>query len=144
VLGSMGFSGLRIGFGASAALPHLLCRPRLERENDGAQQIGGGTGRSKRDADAGGAFHDAGSNLEQPQAQGGELGSRQSGGLRDRLLDASQQPVGSGVQDQAHLIGIGRAARSAVTGQLGLVQLDCSASITMSGRASTRRRGQIG
>ena len=66
----MGFSGLRIGFGVSAALPHLLCRPRLERENDGAG-AGGGTGRSERDADAGGDFHDAGSNLEQPQAQGG-------------------------------------------------------------------------
>jgi hypothetical protein len=43
----------------------------------------------------------------------------QSGGLRHRLLDAPQQPVGSRVQDQAHLIGIGRAARSAVTGELG-------------------------
>ena len=28
------------------------------------------------------------------------------------------------MQDQTHLIGIGRAARSAITGQLGLVQLD--------------------
>jgi hypothetical protein len=28
------------------------------------------------------------------------------------------------VQDQAHLIGIGRAARGAITGQLGLVPLD--------------------
>lgn len=54
-----------------AALPHLLRRRRLERENDGAQQIGIRTGRSERDADAGGAFHDAGSNLEQPQALGG-------------------------------------------------------------------------
>ena len=74
MLGSMGFSGLRIGFGVSAALPHLLRRRRLERKNDGAQQIGVGTGRSERYADAGGAFHDAGSNLEQPQAQRRKLG----------------------------------------------------------------------
>jgi hypothetical protein len=43
---------------------------------------------------------------------------------RDGLLDAPHQPVGGGVQDEAHLVGIGRAARGAIAGQLGLVALD--------------------
>lgn len=41
------------------------------------------------------------------------------------LLDVPQQPVGSGVQDEAQSLGgVRRPARCAVTGNLGLVQLD--------------------
>jgi len=38
--------------------------------------------------------------------------------------DAPHQPECGGVQDEAHLVGIGRAARGAVAGELALVQLD--------------------
>jgi hypothetical protein len=41
------------GRGLSAALPHGPGRRRLERENNGAQQIGIRAGRGERDADAG-------------------------------------------------------------------------------------------
>lgn len=63
------------------------------------------SGQGERDADAGGTFHNAGSNLEQPPTQGVKLGFCQSCVLGHRLLNAPQQPVGSGVQDEAHLIG---------------------------------------
>lgn len=106
------------GFGGVTA---WLCRRKLERENDGAQHIGVGARRGERDEDAraGGAFHGARSYLEQPQVQGPKLGSGQSCCLVYCLLDAPQ-PCGG----EAHLIGIGRAALGAITGELGFVQLD--------------------
>lgn len=44
--------------------------------------------------------------------------------FRDGLLYAPHQPAGSGVQDKAHLVRVGRPARGPVTGKLVLVQLD--------------------
>jgi hypothetical protein len=120
-----GLFGLKdAGLGRSAALPRWLRRRRLEPENEGAEQVGIRTGGSEGNADAASAFDDAGSDLEQPQAQGRKLGACQSGGPGDRLLDAPHQPVCGSVQYQAHLIGIGRAARGAIAGELRLVALD--------------------
>jgi hypothetical protein len=39
--------------------------------------------------------------------------------FEDFLLDAPHQPECRGVQDDAHVVGIGRAARGAVAGDLG-------------------------
>lgn len=46
-------------------------------------------------------------NLNQPQADGGELGNLEAGGFRQRLAHGPHQPVGSGMEDQPHLVGIG-------------------------------------
>ena len=41
-----------------------------------------------------------------------------------QLRESPHQPVGSGVEDEPHLVGVGRAAGGPVTFELGLVQLD--------------------
>jgi hypothetical protein len=86
-------------------------------------RAGIGAGGSEGDPDAGSGFDDAGGDLEEPQAQRCELGGGERGSLGDFLLDAPHQPVGGGVQDQAHLVGVGRSARGAIAGELGLVRL---------------------
>jgi hypothetical protein len=44
--------------------------------------------------------------------------------LQDRITDGEHQPIGSGVQDQPHLVGERAAATGAVGGELSLVQFD--------------------
>ena len=40
------------------------------------------------------------------------------------VADSEHQPIGAGVQDEAHLIGDWRATRCAIGGKLRFVQLD--------------------
>ena len=102
------------GFGLCAALPRWLCRRWPEGVGDGAEQVCIRAGGSERDPDAGGCFDDAGGDFEETHAQCGELGGGERGFFRDGLLYAPHQPVGSGVQDKAHLVCVGRSARGAV------------------------------
>ena len=88
------------------------------------EQRGIRAGAGERDADAGRGFDNPRGDLDQPQAEGSELGAPQRCGLRQRLADGPHQPIGGGVEEQPHLVGIGRATRGAVALQLGLVQLD--------------------
>ena len=62
------------------------------------------------DADAGQAFDDAGSDLDEMQAQGVELGARESRPPRCRLAYGEHEPVGGGVEDEAELVGLWVAA----------------------------------
>src|SRR5512134_2443764 len=82
------------------------------------------TGCGEGEADAGCGLDDAGAELQQPQSQGGELGDRQRVRFWDGVAQAEDQPVGSGMQEQAHLVCQRRAAAGAVRGELALVQLD--------------------
>ena len=43
--------------------------------------------------------------FQEPQADGVELGGGERVCLRDRITDGEHEPVGSGVQDQPHLVG---------------------------------------
>jgi len=86
-----------------------------------AEQLGIRTGTGKCDVDTGGGLDDAGSDLDQPQADGGEIGGPERGGLRQHLSQSPHQPVGGGVERQPHQVGIGRAARGAVDLHLRLV-----------------------
>ena len=95
-----------------------------ERDGNGLEHLGIGASGGKCHADARCGLDDAGGDLDEPQTQGGELGVCQSLGPGNLLADAPEQPVGGGVQDQPHLIGVGRAARGAIAGQLRLVALD--------------------
>ena len=67
---------------------------------------------------------DAGGELEEPEADCGELGPGERVSLRDGVAHGEDQPIGGGVKDEAHLIGGGGSAAGAVGGKLGLVQLD--------------------
>ena len=44
--------------------------------------------------------------------------------FRNGVADGEHQPIGAGVQNKADLVGERRAARRAIGGELGLVQLD--------------------
>ena len=75
-------------------------------------------------SDAGGLFYDAGANLEQPQPEDGELGLSERIGDRDGIAKAQHQPVGGGMEDEAHLVGDRSLARGAVGAELHFVHLD--------------------
>jgi len=112
------------GGGYRAARSRWLCGRVPEGIGDDLKHLGIGASGCKRHADARCGLDDAGGDLDEPQAQGGELGGCQSLGLGGLLADAPEQPVGGGVQDQPHLVGVGRAARGAIAGELRLVAFD--------------------
>ena len=76
------------------------------------------------DADAGGLFDDAGADLEQASADGGELGPVERHPARHRIAQGEHEPVGGGVEDEPELVGERALAGGAVGGELDLVQLD--------------------
>lgn len=80
---------------------------------------GGGEG----DTDAVSGLADAGTDLQRPDAQGGELDLGLELGLGDVVAHGQHQPVGGGMQDQAHLIGQGRAAGGPVALEMRLCSL---------------------
>ena len=88
---------------------------------------GGGEG----DADPGGGLGDTGADLDQMQPQGGELGRGERLRAGDGVTNAQQQPIGSRVQDQTHLVGERLTATGAVGGKLALVQLIDPAAIIL-------------
>ena len=107
-----------------AARPRRLRAGRAQSDGGDLEDRSIGTGAGEGDADATGDFDDAGGHLDQPGPQRRELGGSQHAGNRDPLAELSHQPVGSGVEDEAHLVGVGRSARGAVAVQLALVKLD--------------------
>ena len=76
------------------------------------------------DADAGGALDDAGADLEQAPADGGELGPGERHPARHGIAEREHQPVGGGVEHQPELVGERALAGSPVGGELALVLLD--------------------
>ena len=88
------------------------------------EERGIGTGTCEGDADTAGGFDDAGRDLEQPQADSRELGGAEGGGCGHSVPHGPHQPVGGGVKDEPHLIGVGRAAGGSVALQLRFMQLD--------------------
>ncbi len=106
------------------ALPRRSGRRRPQGHGDLTEESCVRAGGGECDADTAGGFADAGTDLEEPYAQGGELGLGQSMGPRDGVADGEHQPVGGGVQDQAHLVGQRRAARGPVAFELSLLHLD--------------------
>ena len=106
------------------------CRPRRsrparrERSGQTPEQVGFGTSGGEGKTHPAGCLDDAGGDLDQAQTQSGELGPRQVARSGNGVADSEHQPIGAGVQDEAHLIGDRRAARRAIGGELRLVQLD--------------------
>src|SRR6266851_1843086 len=62
--------------------------------------------------------------LQEPQANGVELGGGERVCLGDCITDGEHEPVGGSVQDQPHLVGERITAAGAVGGELRLVQFD--------------------
>ena len=88
LVAALGVGG--IGLFGARALVSRSCG--LQAASDAAEQIGLGAGSGEGDAHAGGGLSDAGGDLEQAHAQGGELG-RASGwgfGMASRTVSISQ------------------------------------------------------
>ena len=93
----------------------------LEAERDATEQCGVWARCGEGDANTCGGFGDPCCDLEQAHPQGRELGGRERMRLGDGVAQSQQQPVGSGVQHETHLIGECRATTGAVGGKLALV-----------------------
>jgi hypothetical protein len=66
-----------------------------------AQQVGVRAGCGEGEVDASDGLSDAGSELEQPQPDRGELGFGEAMGGRDVVSHGEHQPIGCGVQHES-------------------------------------------
>ncbi len=105
-------------------LPYRSRSQRRERARQTSEKVSFWTGGGEGKTHAGGAFDDAGGDLDQTQPQCRKLGACQIAGSWDRVADCEHQPIGARVQDEPHLIGNWRPARCAIGGKLRFVQLD--------------------
>ena len=94
----------------------------MERKE--AEQLGLRAARSKCNPDAARRLDNAARDFQKMQADAGELGFPQGMPGRDAIANIQQQPVSSGVQNEAELVGKRRAATGAVRSGLRLVLLD--------------------
>ena len=76
----MGFRGLA----QRGGLPRRLWFGRVQRDGDGAEELGLRTGGGECQTDARDGLDDASAELEKAQAQGGELGRGQGVGFGER------------------------------------------------------------
>ena len=112
------------GTGLRCGVPRRSWTSRHQPDGELAEECGIGTSCGEGELDAGGGFSDAGAELEEAHADGGELGGGQDVRRGDGVAQGEDQPVGSGVQDQPHLVGERAAAAGAVGSELRLVQFD--------------------
>src|SRR4051794_22051046 len=104
--------------------PHRSGPGGLKPARDAAEQFGLGAACRERDAPPPRGLYDTGGNLDQAEPHRLELGARQRLQLGNGVAQSQQQPIGGGVQHEAHLIGERGAAAGAVGGKLGLVQFN--------------------
>ena len=108
------------------------------------EQRGIGAPPGQRDADAGRGLDDPRGDLDQPQAEGGELGGSERGGLRQRLAQAPHQQVGCGVEEEPHLVGFVNV--TVIIPESGEVKFPTLAERVLSGQsigASVFRRAEV-
>src|ERR1700730_13144967 len=108
----------------AATAPRRLRPCCAEPSGESAEDIAIGTCRGQIDAKAGRALYHACRDLDQTNADRGELRGRYRRALRSGTAHAKHEPIGGGVQDQAELVGFGIAAGGAVGSELALVQLN--------------------
>ena len=106
----------------SGQLPRATRSGGPEIAGEACEQLRFWTRRGEGDPHPGRRLSDARGDLEQPHPQGCGLGAGQWLGLWDRVPQLQHEPVGAGVQHEAHLIGERRAATGAVRCKLGLVE----------------------
>ena len=92
-----------MGFGA--VMPRRLWPGRLQPEGDEAEQFGLRAAGCKRDADTARRLDEPPGELQQTQANAGELALPQRMPGRHAIAEIEQQPVSGGMQNEAHLIG---------------------------------------
>jgi hypothetical protein len=115
---------LRDGLGEQGRTPRRLGTERQQCAWQAADQVGFGTCRGKRKANAACGFDDTGSDFQEAKTQRHELGCGQFPGFGNRVAHRQLQPISGGVENEADLIGGRRTAAGAIGGELRLMQLD--------------------
>src|SRR5471030_2915781 len=97
---------------------------REQRAGQAAEEVGFGTCRGEREADAAGGLDDPGGDFQETKTQRRELGSGQFPGFGNGVAHGKHQPISGGMENEADLVGKRRTAAGAIGGELRLVQLD--------------------
>src|SRR5471030_1420734 len=106
---------------------HTPRRSRTEREQcagQAADQVGFGTSRGERKANAARGLDDPGGYFQEAKTQRRELGSGQFLGFGNGVAHGQHQPISGSVENEADLVGERRTAAGAIGGELRLMQLD--------------------
>ena len=111
---------LRDGSGELGRTPRRSRTERQQRAGQAADQVGFGTCRGERKANAAGGLDDPGGDLQETKTQRRELGSGQFLDFGNGVAHSQDQPISGGVQNEADLIGKCRTATGAVGGELCL------------------------
>ena len=115
---------LRDGLGERGRTPRRLRTERQQRAGQAADQVGFGTCRGERKANAAGGLDDTGGDFQETKTQRCELGSGQFPDFGNGVAHGQHQPISGGVENEANLIGERRTAAGAIGGELCLMQLD--------------------
>jgi hypothetical protein len=103
--------GLGFGVGGiglcGAIWPRRSRSGGLKRDREAADEPGVWAGSGEGDPDARGGFDDACPELEKAKSDGGELGGGEHVRLGNGVTDGKNEPIGGGMQDQAHLVARG-------------------------------------
>src|SRR5260221_2498482 len=108
----------------SGRMPSRLRTEWEQRAGQAAEEVGFGTCRGERKADAAGGLDDTGGDFQETKTQRRELGSGQFPGFGNGVAHSKHQPISGGVENETDLIGECRTAAWAIRGELCLMQLD--------------------
>src|SRR5674476_472957 len=115
---------LRDGLGERGRTPRRSRTERQQRAGQAAEEIGFGTCRGERKANAARGLDDPGGDFQKPKTQRRELGSGQFLDFGNGVAHGQHQPISGRVEHETDLVGERRTETGAIGGELRLVQLD--------------------
>src|SRR5674476_307504 len=115
---------LRDGLGERGRTPRRSRTERQQRAGQAAEEIGFGTCRGERKANAARGLDDPGGDFQKPKTQRRELGSGQFPDFGNGVAHGQHQPISGRMEHETDLVGERRTATGAIGGELRLVQLD--------------------
>ena len=108
----------------SGRMPSRLRTERQQRAGQTAEEVGFGTCRGERKANAAGGLDDAGCDFQETKTQRCELGSGQFPDFGNGVAHGQHQPISGRMEHETDLVGARRTATGAIGGELCLMQLD--------------------
>ena len=116
---------LRDGLGVQGAhTPRRLGTERQQRAGQAADQVGFGTCRGERKANAARGLDDPGCDFQEAKTQRCELGSGQFLDFGNGVAHGQHQPISGRMEHETDLVGERRTAAGAIGCELRLMQLD--------------------
>src|SRR5665647_1732014 len=97
---------------------------REQRAGQAAEEVGFGTCRGERKANAARGLDDPGGDFQKAKTQRRELGSGQFPDFGNGVAHGQHQPISGRMEHETDLVGERRTATGAIGGELRLVQLD--------------------